>query len=306
MTCHRFTLCIVLFLSSLTTLFSQSYVDLVKIRYGTVYNAGFENTTAETNAILFDVATTFPIVVNDKIAIITGVDAVRQEVDLFPNGNAVTLGSITAKIGVSWKHSEQWSGTYILLPKIASEDFRTDGDAFFFGGFGLLKYQKSARMQYRFGIYASSEGFGALVTPVLGLYYQSEDNHWEVTANLPINGDVNYRFNPGVTVGFGFQAPIRSYRLRSTTLTPDFYTQTQNIEVGPYIQNSFLGEKILLRLQVGYASIDYEVYQEGDTLPLRVAAFEFGDDRNRFNPEMTGNFFLRIGAIYRFHLPTKK
>jgi hypothetical protein len=281
---------------------AQSYVDLVKINYGTVINAGYEGSDAETNVRLFDVSLTYPIQLNEQTAIVTGLDYSNQSLDLFPNAlEETTLSSFTLKAGVSIKHSDRWSGTYLLLPKIASQELKTGSDAFFIGGVVLMKYQKTERLQYRFGAYASSEGFGTILTPIIGLYYQSENKHWEATMNFPINGDVNYTVNDVSRLGFNFQSPIRSYVLDADGAAAS-YVQTDIIEVGPYLEHSVAKQSILLRFQVGYSSMSYSVYEAGDQLPFRLAAFEFADDRNRLNPETNGNFFLRLGATYRFHL----
>lgn len=281
---------------------AQSYVDLVKINYGTVINAGFEDSDAETNVTLVDLSLTYPIKLSEQTAIVTGLDYSNQTVDLFPNAlEETSLSSLTLKAGLSIKHSDRWSGTYLLLPKIASQDLETGSEALFFGGLVLMKYQKTARIQYRFGAYGTSEGFGTLVTPIVGLYYQSENKHWEATLNLPINGDVNYTVNEASRLGFNFQAPVRSYTLDAGRNAAS-YVQANIIEVGPYLEHSFAKQSILLRFQVGYSSVAYEVYEANDTLPVRIAAFEFGDDRNRLNPEMNGNLFLKLSAIYRFHL----
>ncbi|MEW7292172.1 DUF6268 family outer membrane beta-barrel protein [Aquimarina sp. 2304DJ70-9] len=288
------------------TIHAQDYIDLVKINYGSIRDAGFEGSDSQTNVAIFDVAVTYPIKLNENTAIITGVDFIQHSLDLVPNGNTINLSNITLKAGLNIKHGSKWSGTYLFLPKIASQDLHTDGDHLFFGGVALLKYQKSDRMQYRFGAYASSEGFGTFVTPILGLYYVSEDRKWEVSASLPINADVNHRFNDAIAVGLGFQAFVRSFSLEREPNTAELYTQMSNIEFGPYFQHGFMDQSILLRIQAGYSTASYEVFNEGDTLPIRVSAFEFGDGRNLLNPEMTGNLFVRVGATYRFHLKEKK
>ncbi len=300
-----------IFIASIAILISQSinaqdYIDLVKVNYGNIFNAGFENSNAQTNIIILDVAVTLPITLNERTAFITGVDYVQHGLDLVPNGAKVSLNTVTLKAGLNIKHSNKWSGTYLFLPKIASQDLHTDGDHFFFGGVALLKYQKNERMQYRFGAYVSSEGFGTLMTPILGLYYISEDTKWEVSASLPINADINHRFNKALAVGFGFMAFVRTFSLEREENTTELYTQMSNIEFGPYLQHSFMDHHILVRLQTGYSSASYEVFAEGDTLPIRVSAFEFGDDRVLRNPEMMGNLFVRLGATYRFHLDKKK
>lgn len=285
---------------------AQEYIDLAKINYGTIFNSGFEGTEESTDITLFDASITFPIPVSEKTTIITGVDYSQQTLELAPDSGTFSLNTATLKAGFNMKHSERLSGTYVFLPKIASRDFHTNGDHIFFGGLVLLKYQKSDRMQYRFGAYASTEGFGILMTPVFGLYHLSENKKWEVTATLPINADANYRFNSTIALGLGFQAPVRSYSLTKEEDSIETYAQVSNIELGPYIQYAILNQSILLRLQSGYSTASYEVFEEGDTLPIRLSAFEFGDDRNLLNPEMNGSFFVRIGAKYRFDLKNKK
>ncbi len=285
---------------------AQDYIDLLKINYANILDAGFEGSDATTNVSLFDVSLTYPIRLSEKTAIITGLDYNQQGLELFPNSETVSLKNITLKAGLNIKHSDKWSGTYVFLPKIASQDLHTDGDHFFFGGLALLKYQKNDRMQYRFGAYASTEGFGTFMTPILGMYYTSEDKKWEFTATLPINADLNYSFNDAISAGLGFQAFVRSYSLEREDSLPELYTQVSNVEFATYFQHGFVDNSILVRLQAGYSTASYEVFEEGDTLPIKVSAFEFGDDRNLINPEMTGNLFVRVGATYRFNLEKNK
>ncbi len=293
-------ICIVTFFTITTN--AQDYIDIFKVNYASILNAGYENSDATTNINILDASLTYPIKVNERFAIISGIDYVQHGVEVVPNGDNINLNTITLKAGVNIKHNEKWSGTYVFLPKIASQDLHTDGDHLFFGGLALLKYQKSERMQYRFGAYASSEGFGTFLTPILGMYYQSEDKRWEISASLPINADINYHVSDDWVTGVAFQAFVRTFSLDREATQPELYIQMSNIEIGPYIQYGLANESILLRLQAGYSTASYEVFEEGDTLPIRVSAFEFGDDRNLLNPEMTGNLFLRFGAVYRFSL----
>jgi len=288
-------------MSIVSTVYAQSYVDIAKVSYSTVVNAGFEDNNAETNLSLFNAAFTVPIPITEKTALITGIDVIHQGLDLFPSQSSRTLAGLTFKAGISLTHNDRWSGTYILLPKVVSEDLEIEDDAFFIGGIALLKFQKNERVQYRFGVYASGEAFGTLVTPLLGLYYKNETTHWETTLNLPINGDVNYSVNDRFKIGAAFEAPVRSYVLNTNT-SQELYVQSNLIEIGPYFEHT-IAKNILLKVQTGYTSVDYQVFADGDTLPFRLAAFEFGDDRTRLNPEMNGNFFVKASATYRFDIP---
>ena len=293
---------------------AQGYIDLLKINYTNVPNAGYEGSDEETEVSMFDVGFTYPIKLNDKVAVITGLDYAQQSLKLAPEsfttsslnpirpGSNVTLNMLRLKAGVNIKHSDRLSGTYVLLPRISSQNFHTDGDHFFLGGLVLFKYQKTMKFQWRFGAYASTEGFGVLATPIIGLHYKSENSKLEITANLPISADVNYTIGENTSIGFGLFTPVRTFSMESVEGTNDAYTQVANIEFGPYLEYRLLDNSLLLRAQAGYEAVSYEVFEEGDTLPFRLSAVEFGDDRALFNPEMSGSLFFKIGAIYRFHL----
>ena len=280
---------------------AQDYIDLFKINYTNVPSAGFEESEEETEVSMFDIGLTYPIKLNDEVAIITGLDYTQQSLELGPNAITNTLNMLRLKVGINIKHSDKVSGTYVLLPRISSEDLHTDGNHFFFGGLALLKYQKTSRFQWRFGAYASTEGFGVLATPVIGLYYKSENNKLEVTANLPISADLNYSLSENASLGFGLFTPVRTFSMKAVG-GYETYTQVANIEFGPYLEYRLLDNSLLLRAQTGYQSVSYELFAEGDELPFRLSAFEFGDGRALLNPEMTGSLFFKIGAIYRFHL----
>lgn len=300
---HVFSTTFILFFCF--TAHTQNYVDILKINYGNVFGAGYENSNTTTDVQLLDFSLLYPIKLNEKTAIISGLDYTQQNLSLFPSNNETTsLTNLTFKAGLSIKHSKKVSGTYVLLPRISSEKLHTKGNHFFFGGIALIKYQKTEKFQWRFGAYGSSEGFGVLVTPIIGLHYLSTNKRLEITANLPINADINYTLGKTTSLGFGFQAPVKSYSLKPE-VTPKFYVQVSNIEFGPYFETRILNNSLLLRLQGGYSTVSYEVFEEGDTLPFRLSAVEFGDNRNLVNSEMSGNIFARFGLIYRFHLNKK-
>lgn len=287
------------------SLSAQGYIDLFKINYTTVPSSGYEEVDGDNEVSMFDVGLTYPIKLSDKVAVITGLDYAQQTLELAPNTENVTLNMLRLKAGINIKHSDKVSGTYVLLPRISSEDFHTDGDHFFFGGLVLIKYQKTERFQWRFGAYASTEGFGVLATPIIGLHYKSENTKLEITANLPISADLNYTLGGKTSLGFGLFTPVRTFSMESRQGLSDTYTQVANIEFGPYFEYRILDNSLLLRAQAGYEALSYEVFAEGDELPFRLSAFEFGDGRDLLNPEMSGSLFFKIGAIYRFHLDKK-
>ncbi|WP_248325488.1 hypothetical protein [Aquimarina acroporae] len=99
---------------------AQDYIDIFKVNYASILNAGYENSDATTNINILDASLTYPLKVNERFAIISGIDYVQHGVEVVPNGDNINLNTITLKAGVNIKHNEKWSGTYVFLPKIAS------------------------------------------------------------------------------------------------------------------------------------------------------------------------------------------
>ena len=278
----------------------QDYVDLFKINYAAIPSSSFENFDVDNDVFLINVSATAPIVINDKLAIITGADYIQNRLELFPNSGRINLNNINLKLGLNIKHTDKLSGTYVFLPRISSQGLHTEGNHLFFGGAAVLNYQLSENFQWRFGAYASSEGFGAIATPIIGFYYKKDK--LEITANLPVNGDLNYTIGKDISIGGEFQTPVKTYSLRPQAGFDGTYVEVGNIEFGPYFEYRLLNKSILLRAQIGYNALSYELFSEGDELPFRFIAFEFGDDRTLLNADFNGNIFYKIGLTYRFHI----
>lgn len=279
---------------------AQEYVDIFRIGYGQTINNNFEGVDSSTNVKFFDAGLTFPVVLNENQAIITGADISINNVQLFPEAEYTSLYSTNLKLGLASTWSEKWSTTIVLLPKIASDYKNLSGNDFYFGGFALLKLKKNENLKYRFGIYASQEAFGLFTTPILGWYYLSPNKRFEMDMSLPISADVSYKFGC-TTVGMDYFGIGRSYNVHYEN-RPTLYADLSSLEFAGYLQFNALEESVLLRAKVGYSSNNYEMYAEGDKIDLGVSAFSFGDARTQLNPSLNGGIFLKFEAIYRFHI----
>ena len=200
--------------------------------------------------------------------------------------------------------SEKWSTTIVALPKIASDYENISGKDFYLGGFAVLKFQKKENLIYRFGAYGSQEAFGFFTTPIIGWYYLSPNQRFEMDMSLPIAADISYKLG-AVSVGADYIGIGRSFNLTSNDM-PDWYVDLSSLEFATYAQVGVLDKSVLLRGKVGYSSNNYEVYPQGEKIDLGVSAFSFGDDRTQLNPNLGGGIFLKFEAIYRFRLPNKK
>ena len=134
---------LILFLLLSHLSFSQQYVDLFSINYGKSATTNYENGSQTTTITNFDANLTLPIELNRKVAIITGIDFSNNIMQLFPDSNFNNLYLTRLKAGININHSEHWSGTYILLPKISSDYVNLSMEDFYIGGVAVLKYKKS-------------------------------------------------------------------------------------------------------------------------------------------------------------------
>lgn len=294
-------LCLLLFPSFVI---AQQYVDLFKIGYGQTFNNSFENSSEHTEVTIFEADLTYPVVINDKNAFITGASFSLNDLQLFPNSEYSSLYSTTLKIGLASTFNEKWSSTIVLLPKIASNYKAISGDDFYFGGFAVLKLKKRENLIYRFGIYATSEAYGLYSTPIIGWYYLSPNKKFEMDMSLPIAADVNYDLG-FAKVGIDYYGIGRSYKLNRDT-SPKQYVDQSSLEFLGYIQFNTLKNSVLLRAKGGYATSSYEVYRDGDKIDFGLTAFSFGDNRTQLNPDIGGGLYVKFEAIYRFHLKNKK
>ncbi len=284
---------------------AQNYVDLLRIGYGQTFNNDFAGTESSTFVKSFEADLTYPVVIHENHALITGVSFSRNNLELFPGSESTSLYSTALKIGLASTFNDTWSSTVVLLPKIAADYQHITGDDFYMGGVALLKFQKTEHLKYRFGIYATSEAFGFFTTPIIGWYYLSPDNRFEMDMSLPIAADVNYCFGI-TTVGIDYFGIGRSFRLYGDDSVSNTYVDLSSLEFAGYLQFNALRKSVLLRAKLGYSSNNYEVYADGETIDLGVSAFSFGDDRMQLNPDIRGGFFLKFEAIYRFHIKKDK
>jgi hypothetical protein len=275
-------------------------VDLFKVGYGQTFNNEFVDMDNSTFVKSLEADLTFPVVLNEQHALITGVAFSRNNLELFPSANFTSLYSTTLKLGLASTYNDKWSSTIVLLPKVASDYKNISSNDFYFGGFALLKLKKKENLIYRFGFYGTSEAFGFFSTPIIGWYYLSENDRFEMDMSLPISADVNYCLGP-TTLGIDYYGIGRSFNITEDGTAP-VYVDLSSLEFASYLQFNVLQKSVLLRAKFGYSSNNYEVYEQGSKIDLGLSAFSFGDDRTQLNPDISGGFFLKFEAVYRFHI----
>ncbi|MEP2937633.1 MAG: DUF6268 family outer membrane beta-barrel protein [Gilvibacter sp.] len=280
---------------------AQDYVDILNVSYSEGFNADYRGFTGHTNVRSFDAQFTYPVVLNKDNALITGADYSVTSLTFKNADRQSNLHSTTLKIGWAKVWNERWSSTVVFLPKVASDYNEIDREDFYFGGFGVLKYQKKENLLYRFGLYASTEAFGVIATPIIGLYYTSPNDLLEIDLSLPISANVNYIIAKNLKLGADYVGLGRSYSVTINDLNTT-YVQQNSLDFSAYLEKAFIEQSLLLRLKLGYSTNDYERYFLGDKIDLALSAFRFGDDRIKINEHISSAPFLKIEAIYRFYI----
>lgn len=286
------------FLISVSIASAQDYLDVLKASYHntTLGNVDNDEETDVTNA---NIEMYFPLPITGDITMITGFTYENTRLSLNNSPSRTNLIMTRLNLGVKLDHGNKWSGTYVALPKFAS-DFNEIGDNDFqMGGLALLEKRYSSKYSLKFGTYISSENFGTTLTPLIGLWYKSKNKKFYINATLPIRADANYSVSDHFSVGANLITSIKSYNV-AREFSNGFYVQEESIRFSAFAAYGFLDDSLILRGRVGLDTTDYGLYQQGDTIGLQVLTFQVGgDDRNRVNSEFETAPFVGIDLIYR-------
>jgi len=281
---------------------AQEYVDVVKLNYNNTVQNTFVDSDVASRIKELDLETTIPIVLNSRINFITGFILERIETQLFEEGQNETFSSINLKLGMNQVHSEKWSGTYVLLPKMASDFEQITKKDFQLGGFALLKYKKNSTTSYKVGLYSNSELFGPWVVPLFGIYYLSPSKRFEANVTAPVSADFNYALHPKFAIGFNYAGMVRTYHLTNITSTGnDGYVERANNVVTGYLKFN-LTKRLGLLTKFGHSiGRHYRVYDEDDKITIGFPLTYIGDDREQLNTDIRDGWVYQFLLIYRFH-----
>lgn len=280
--------------------FAQNYIDLAKFHYQNTAQNKFDSSENKTNIEEYSLNVTLPIKLNDKTAILTGFGWDRYSTALTAFGNQTSISSYLLKAGININHNDKWNGTYLLLPKLAS-DFKANNDENFqLGALALFKYQKNANMRYKFGLYYNGDKFGTFFVPLFGFYYKK--NKFEADLTIPAAADANYRMKENLFVGMDFRAIVRSFNLtQPQRILGNEYVEQKSNEVTTYLGYEFKG--ILLKSQIGYTiGRSYGIYQSEDQIDWGLSLFRFGDNRTQLNSNFADGLIFRVQMVYRLYL----
>lgn len=282
-------------------LYAQSYVDIVKIYGNTTSQNNFVNSASSTKINEFGVDVTYPILFKNNDAVITGLMVESTQLKLSDYERPTKISSYTLRLGLNKIHSERWSGTYLIIPKLASDFKISSVKNLQIGALGLLKYKKSDYANYKIGLYYNSELFGPFFVPILGYYSGGADKKFEANIMLPLLVDVNYKLMNWMNVGINFTGQIKSYRISSlnNSLSTAYIAKTTN-EITGYLKFNFT-QNIILYTRVGYSVLrSYREFKENDKMDLAISLIKIGNNRTQLNNDFSNGFLYQTILLYRF------
>jgi hypothetical protein len=292
--------------------YSQDYVDIVKFstNNSTLGNIPESNQTSadknfETSVNNVNFELYYPKKLSEKLVLLTGLTAENTRLNLSKGADRSSLTMTRLNLGIKYQHSEKWSGTYVLLPKIASDFNAIGSNDFQIGAIAVLDYQYSEAYKIKFGMYSSTENHGSTLTPLIGLWHRSKNNKFYINATLPIRMDANYSLTKHLSVGSDLLTSIKSYNL--SELKSNFYVQEESIRFALYTALGLMDNSLILRGKVGLDTTDYGMFNANEKVGVQVLTFPLsGDKRTRMNAEFDSSLYVGFDAIYRFDLTKNK
>ena len=282
---------------------AQNSIDIVKLSYSNTPLNKFENSQEKTNVAQYAMELNFPVVLNEKHTLLTGVFGNRTRLKFDDNiSDYLNVNTIGLKLGLNSIYSDKWSGTYLLLPKLSSDLTNVSGEDFQIGIVGLANYKKRENLKYKFGFYFNTETYGSSFVPLFGLYYLSPNNKLETNLTLPILADVNYMLSKIISVGMNFDGLGSSYNLNDVIYTPTGeYLSIKSNELFGYFRFK-IGESFNVKTKIGYSFYrTTEIYSDDDLISLAIASINFGDDRAPLNDNFKDGPIFKLELLYTLH-----
>ena len=283
---------------------AQNYVDILTSEYTQTPQNNFDSSNQSTDMNKLNINLTVPIELKNGNAILAGVVYDRVNTQLWEYTEKMPVSSYILKLGMNIKHSDKWSYTALLLPKLASRfEEKVSGQDFQFGALGLAKMKKSEHMTYKFGAYMNGDKFGPFLVPLFGFYYKKEKLEMDVI--VPSYAKINYSLTPKLTTGVNWRATVKSYNLNGITngqLLRPFYLHHLSNEVAAHIGLEPI-KGVIVRGVAGVSlGRSFRVYENDDKIDFGLSLFRFGDDRVPLNTDFANGAFGRVELAYRFYL----
>jgi len=299
-------LVLVLFLYRLLG-FAQNYVDVLHSEYTATPQNTFDSSNQTTDLQKININITTPIKLKNGNAILTGLVYDRVNTSFDPGEKMTPVSSFILKMGMNIKHSDKWSTTFLLLPKLASTfTATTSSEDFQFGGLVLAKKKKTENLSYKIGAYMNGDQFGPFLVPLFGFYYKKKKLEMDVI--VPSYAKINYSLSPKFTAGVNWRATVKSYNLQGpmvnlpAVVKRPFYMHHLSNEIAAHVGYELI-KGVIVRGMAGVSlGRSFRVYENDDKIDFGLSLFRFGDDRVPLNTDFANGLFYRAELAYRVYL----
>jgi hypothetical protein len=282
---------------------AQNYFEIAKVSYTNTPQNDFEITDAQTTVEELAFELNFPIVINEKTVLITGIYANKTKVKLDANVPNSKLNVLGFNVGVNTTFNDKWSATFMVFPKIASDELKITGKNMQLALLSLFTNKNRENLKYKYGIYANTENYGLIIVPIIGLYYVSTNQKFEANLNLPIIADLNYKIDKKMWLGIKFDGLGTTYNLMDQNYSDNgvYVSKTSN-ELLSYLRFQ-LSQSLYINTKIGYAiSRNYKIYDAKDKISFALTNIYFGDDRTQLNERFKDGAIFKIELLYRINL----
>ncbi len=292
----------VLFILVCMKVSSQNYFDIVNFSYTNTPPNDFEISNAETTVEEIALELNFPVIINEKTTLLTGLFTNKTKVKLDANISPTNLKILGLNIGINKIFNDKWSATFMAFPKMASDKITFSRENLQLAFLSLFTNKKRDDLKYKYGFYANTEKFGLLVVPIFGIYYVSPNKKFEANLNLPIIADINYRLRNKLWLGMKFDGLGTTYNLNEQNFSPNgAYVSKVSNELVSYLRFQ-LSKSIYINTKAGYAiRRNYEVYDTNDKINFALGPLYFGDDRTLLNERFKDGVIFKVELFYRLH-----
>ena len=286
-----------------TLMNAQNYIDILKLSGSTTPPNTFDTSNSKTRIHEIVADLTVPVKINEHLSLLSGVIYENIQTKLFADGAKLSFGSTTLKLGVNKQFNALWSGTGVLLPKIASDYKVIDNKDFQIGAIAFMKYKKSVDRIYKFGLYYNAELFGPFFVPMFGLYYLSPNKKFETNWMLPLQADLNYKLLPLLNVGANFNGQTRSYHLTDiTSRQHDSYVVRITNELFVYLKLN-VSKSFSFQAKLGHSfARSYRLYDGNDKVTFGLPLAFIGHKRQQLNSDFSDGLIFQFLMLYRFSL----
>lgn len=278
----------------------QDYLDLMSLIYFRTPSAGYDSGSGHTQLSTLDLNLLMPVPLNDRTALLTGLNGLITYLEPAPQSEQVGLYTYALPAGVSFDYGNGWTSSHMLLPRITSA-FDQERRAFQFGTAQLIQRKLSPTRSWGFGLYFNTEEQGPLVVPLFSYFYRSPGGKLELNALLPSRADLNIRFHPKLSGGLAFDGLGNSFAM---DLAPygRSYVQRSSNDLSLYLQYP-LAPSLLFSVRGGYSFFrSFRIYDAGDTVHFSFMNIFFDDPRTPLNDSIRDGTFFSFRLVYRFYL----